>query len=188
MLDSEEYLHLAIHATKQGLHHFALEYLHKCLEQEPDNAAAIFLLAAEYAELGLLSRAIAGLKKSIEIDETLDMAYYQLALIYVQQENESEAYPLWQHLSLKSMDPAIREFATGMRLLSTSRSQAEFHFDKALSLPQHNEFLVKSMTSLLDRLHRMDSAYTTNTDGDSALSEILVNAYKDSSFNRDDTE
>lgn len=186
MLDSEEYLHLAIHAAKQGLHHFALEYLHKSLEQEPDNSAAVFLLAAEYAELGLFSRAIVGLKKSIEIDETLDMAYYQLALIYFQQGNEEAAYPLWQHLSLKSMDSVIQEFATGMCLHGSSRSQAEFHFDKALSLPQSNEFLTKSMSNLIGRLDGKNTANVINSN--SALSEILVNAYKDTSFNRDETE
>jgi tetratricopeptide (TPR) repeat protein len=189
MLDAEEYFHLAVHATQQGLHHSAMEYLYKCLEQEPENAHAIFLLAAEHAELGLYKRAIDGMKKSIKLDDKLDMAYYQLALLYLQQGNEMESYPLWQHLSLQSPDPAIREFSQGMLIFESAPKNAIAHFDKALSMPQQNDFLQKSMTRIIDNLKTASvNLAQQNTANDDTVSEILVNTYKESSFNRDDNE
>jgi tetratricopeptide (TPR) repeat protein len=189
MLDSEEYFHLALHATQQGLHHSAMEYLYKCLEQEPENANAIFLLAAEHAELGLYKRAIEGMKKSIELDDQLDMAYYQLALLHLQQGNEAESYPLWQHMSLQSPDPSIREFAQGMLIFESAPENALIHFDKALAMPQQNDFLQKSMSKIIDNLRAVSINFTKpSTASDDSVSEILVNTYKDSSFNRDDNE
>lgn len=189
MLDSEEYFHLALHATQQGLHHSAMEYLYKCLEQEPENANAIFLLAAEHAELGLYKRAIEGMKKSIELDDKLDMAYYQLALLYLQQGNEAECYPLWQHLSSQSPDAAIREFSLGMLAFESTPDNALIHFDKALVIPQQNDFLQKSMSKIIDNLRAVSVTLAkSNTANDDTVSEILVNTYKESSFNRDDNE
>ena len=190
MLDAEEYFHLALDATKQGLHHPAMEYLHKCLEQEPDNANAIFLLAAEHAELGLYKRAIEGMKKSIELDDQLDMAYYQLALLYLQQGEEAEAYSLWQHLSLQSPDPSIREFSQGMLIFESTPADALQHFDKALALPQQNNFLQKSMTGIVDNLRKtMEDTSVTKASPrqEDNVHEILINTYKDSLFDRDDS-
>jgi len=187
MLDSEEYFHLAVHAAQQGLHHSAMEYLYKCLEQEPENASALFLLAAEHAELGLYKRAIDGMKKSIALDHKLEMAYYQLALLYIQQGDTADAYPLWQQLAGHADDPVMREFARGMLLSDTDTLQALSHMDNALALPQQNDFLQKSIRNIADSLRAVsDARGQQHLHSEAAAHEILVNTYKDSSFTRDD--
>lgn len=189
MLDSEEYFHLAVHAAQNGLHHSAMEYLYKCLEEQPENANAIFLLAAEHAELGLYKRAIEGMRKSIELDDKLEMAYYQLALLYLQEGDAANAYSLWQYLSAHGIDPVLREFAKGMLLSETDPEKALGYLDKARAMPQLNNFLEKSMNEIADSL-RFVVASPRSADAlvDGAAHEILVNTYKKSSFNRDDNE
>lgn len=187
MLDAEEYLHLAIHATQQGLHHSALDYLHKCLEQEPENASAIFLLAAEHAELGLYKRAIEEMKKSISLNDKLEMAYYQLALLYMQQGDDSEAQPLWQHLADQSADESLQEFSKGMLLLTADSRQALMHMDQAQEKPHNNDFLRNSMASITDSIRTANiSISETQAKDDLPVHELFVNAYRDSLFNSDE--
>ena len=187
MLDAEEYFHLAIHATQHGLHHSAMEYLHKCLEQEPENAKATFLLAAEHAELGLYKRTITGMQKSISLDDKLEMAYYQLALLYMQQGETKESYPLWQHLSDESGDESLREFAKGMLLLDSMPPQALIHMDRAQELPHPNDFLRHSMASITDSVRNANrSLPEAQTELEPSVHELFVNAYKDSLFNSDE--
>jgi tetratricopeptide (TPR) repeat protein len=81
MLDAEEYFHLALHATSVTDRHACLTYLQEVLRQQPMHARAMSLLAAVHAELGLIERAIGGMEAALDLDEDLDPARFQLALL-----------------------------------------------------------------------------------------------------------
>jgi tetratricopeptide (TPR) repeat protein len=74
MLDAEEYLALAVHASSVKDHHTCLTYLDEVLRQQPSNASALFLRAVQHAELGLTTRALRGLEAALEINPGLEVA------------------------------------------------------------------------------------------------------------------
>ena len=73
MLDAEEYFHLALHASAMGDHHACMTHLEEVLQRQPRNARAIYLLAVQHAELGLLQRAVAGIKTALMIEPDLEL-------------------------------------------------------------------------------------------------------------------
>lgn len=187
MLDSEEYFHLAINATQNNQHHAALEYLHKCLELAPDNAQAIFLLAAEHAELGLYNRAIAGMEKCLALDPGIEMAYYQLALLYIQQGNNFDSRKLWQHLSENSSDQILKLFAQGMLVLDSDRPLAIDLITKAAEQETHNKALQQSVEKILaGLLTSVEVAAEKKSSDSEPLHPMFLNAYKQSSFEPED--
>lgn len=189
MLDSEEYLHLAIHATQNNQHHAALEYLHKSLELTPENPVAIFLLAAEHAELGLYNRAIEGMEKTIELDPNIEMAFYQLALLYLQQGMLEKCQPLWEHLKNESQEPCVKLFAEGMLMLDEDRANAIALINQAAETPTTNTFLQKSIESIRNNVTATlsDGEKTTSVEDSSEnIHALFLNVYKDSKFSSDE--
>jgi hypothetical protein len=99
MLDAEECFHLALHAGAMGDHHSCMTYLGEVLQRQPRNARAIYLLAVQYAELGLLHRAVAGIKTALMIEPDLELARFQLGLLLLFDNNEPvEAKGCLDHL------------------------------------------------------------------------------------------
>lgn len=188
MLDAQEYLHLAIHATQNNQHHAALEYLHKTLDLEPDNAQAIFLLAAEYAELGLYQRAIDNMEKSINLDPSNDMANYQLALLYIQLGRPDDSLPLWEHLNENAKDNSMMLFAKGIIELNSNKDSGINIINQAIEVAKNNAFLSSSMVTLRDLLTNDNTPTIKNDTNESTISSLMLNAYKDSPFKIDDDE
>lgn len=188
MLDAQEYLHLAINATQKDQHHAALDYLHKALDQEPNNAQAVFLLAAEYAELGLYQRAIENMEKSITLDPSIEMAYYQLSLLYIQMGRPDQSIPLWQHLSENAKDNSLMLFSKGMIELESNKENGISIISQAIEIASTNTFLNTSMTTLLNLLTESESQTKHAEAKDESISSLMLNAYKDSPFKIDNDE
>lgn len=187
MLDSEEYFHLAINASQNNQHHAALEYLHQCLELSPDHAQAMFLLSAEYAELGLYGRAITGMEKCLELDPGLEMAYYQLGLLYLQQGDPASSSKLWQHLSDNSKDLALLYFAQGMLLLETDHARGMDLIRQATEQETSNQAFQTSMINIMTRLLSAPENEAASAQQESEpMHPMFLNAYKHSSFEPDD--
>lgn len=112
MLDSNEYLHLALNANKANDHHAALLFLKHALEQAPDNYAALYLLAAEHAELGMHVRAAGELSALLEKNPAIDIARFQLALLYLQLNDTEAAKQHFSDLNKQERDPSLSLFST----------------------------------------------------------------------------
>jgi tetratricopeptide (TPR) repeat protein len=194
LLDSEEYLHLAIHATQNQQHHAALEYLHKCLEQEPENARGIFLLAAEYAELGLRKRAIEFMSKAIELDPSLEMAHYQLGLLHTQDGNFEDCREIWANLATSAQDPAIRLVSKGLAIIEAEYETGLNLVKEATQVDTSNSFLKSSIRNIYDNLigaHVNTSESKTVSEPTAALSTetnrvMFLDAYRKSDFQEND--
>jgi tetratricopeptide (TPR) repeat protein len=113
MLDAEESFHLALHASSVGQHHACTEYRKEILAQQPDNAPAIYLLAAQHAELGLHERAIRGMRAALAIEPGLEMARFQLGLLLLDLHRRPEASETFAALS-GSPDDELRIFSAAM--------------------------------------------------------------------------
>ena len=150
--DVEEYLHLAIHASSVGNPHACMTYLKEVLEQQPEHATALYLLAIQHAEIGLLERAISGLQAALAMKPELDIARFQLGMLLIDRRRPAEAKA--QLAALKGCrDPALRAYGEGMIALADNNLVlAREKLALGFSHPATNAALSVLMRRLLDGL------------------------------------
>ena len=158
MYDLEEYLHLALHANAQRDPHACIGYLKEALRIDPGNARAIYLLAIQHAEIGLLDRGIAGLTKVVALDPTFDIARMQLGLLMLDRGWAAEAHKLFT-VARASTDQALRAFAEGMMLAVDGQlADAAEKMKAGIALPSTNAALRTLMQDVLARLDKLKTA------------------------------
>ncbi|GGY84847.1 hypothetical protein GCM10011613_32370 [Cellvibrio zantedeschiae] len=183
MLDFEEYLHLAIHATQHNKHHSALEYLHRALSLSPDDARAIFLLAAVHAELGLYNRAIEGMERCISLDPNIEMAYYQLGLLYLQIGRKNDSNTMWVSLSTSLNVSPLKSFANAMLMIESDEPEGLRLLNQAAEMQSDNPALQGSIHTVIKLLSNEPSlAIKNGAKSEEAYNALFLNAYKESKF------
>lgn len=195
MLDSEEYLHLAINATQSNDHHSALNYLHKALEIEPTNAKARFLLGAQYAELGLTRRAISELEECLTLDSSVELASIQLAILYIAEARSTEAAQCLNSLIDQTSDKVLITFAEALKcLINEDQVSALELINQTLRLDISNQPLLRTIEKIRDQLTLIDTAPeapietqdTRAANSRVGLSSDILRAYEKPSFEDDD--
>ncbi len=176
MLDATEYLHLAIHASKDGNHHAALNYLNTALEQQPDNAAARYFLAAEHAELGLLDRAHAGMTQALELDPQMDIARFQLGLLNLQLQQVEQARTAFDYLQHRTQDLSLKWFASAYLDMLNEQPRNAVEKLKSGIADCTNPALKADMTRVLSSL--ADTAVAPKNDT-LAPPGVFLGAYRD---------
>lgn len=152
MLDAEEYLHLALHASSIRDHHSCLRYLYEVLRLQPQHGAARYLLAVQHAELGLGSRAVAGLKEALALDPGMDLARFQLGCMLQDLGRGEEAVEQFKMLRA-SRDEALRDYSEALIALG-AKDQVRAREKLALGLSRKpaNTSLATAMRRLLEYL------------------------------------
>jgi Flp pilus assembly protein TadD len=152
-LDDDELLHLAIEASRERRHGDAIAYLKQAVERSAGNYRAVYLLAAQYAQIGLNDRAIDGFRKALEIEPKLAPARFQLGLLLLVNGRADEALAAWQPLSeLPESDPFLH-FQRGLeKLCREDFAGAEESLKRGMALNQANPALNKDMQGVLDRM------------------------------------
>lgn len=174
VLDAKEYLHLAVNAINQNEHHAALNYLKEVLVLEPENANALYLLAAEHAELGLFDRAISEMEQALTIDPHIDMARFQLGLLYLYINQSDKAAGNFAFLSENTSIESLRTYAEGMIAICSDNLQIACEkLALGLSKGNDNPALKKDMQSLLDKLLNNPQNQTEGSEN----SSIYLGAY-----------
>lgn len=152
MLDAEEFLHLAIHASSAGQHHACLTYLKEVLQRQPDNGRAIYLLAVQHAELGLIDRAIGGMQAALVLEPRLEIARLQLGLLLLDRKKPADAKEHFAGL-YGSSDAALSMCAEAMSALADDDvAAAREMLGAGLSQTQPSPALAALMQRLLDAL------------------------------------
>lgn len=193
MLDAEEYLYLAINASKSGNHHASMEYLHKCIEMEPQNPQAIYLLAAEHAELGLFERAISGMETALAIDPGMDMASFQLGMLYSRNGQNDKAAELWTRIKEGSPDAALQMHSSAMlELLAENYQDALVYIKKGLMYEGDNPALGEMMRNLMVEASKKvsqhsdsEDASAENDDSQAKKPVVFLGAYKDKTLSEE---
>ncbi len=158
MYDLEEYLHLALHANAKRDPHACIGYLKEALRVDPRNAKAIYLLAIQHAEIGLIDRGIAGLTKVLSVEPTFEMARLQLGLLLLDRHRTTEARELFA-MSRASADPALRALAEGLALVADGHTATAAEKIRAgLAIPASNPSLQVLARGVLARLEQMPAA------------------------------
>ena len=97
--DSEELLHLAIHASLNGRIDDAIVKLKELLEVDPSNSNAHFLLAADYAEIKLFDKSRFHYREVLKLRPDMSAARIQFALLLTALDNLDEAAQVLEYFS-----------------------------------------------------------------------------------------
>ncbi len=153
MLDAREYLHLAINAMAREEHHAALNYIKEVLALEPENATALYLLGAEHAELGLYDRAIEEMEQALLLDSGIEMARFQLGLLYLKVDRLDDAIKAFNDVVEHSQADSLVAYASGLvALCEGDVPRAREKLALGLSGASDNPALKKDMQELLNNL------------------------------------
>jgi tetratricopeptide (TPR) repeat protein len=175
MLDAEECLHLALHASSVGNHHACMTYLKQGLQQQPGNARAIYLLAAQHAELGLLERAIGGMKAAIAIEPGLEIARLQLGLLLLDRNRGNEAREHFSALA-KASDHTLRLCSEAMMAVADNDSAVAGQKLSLAISQSSNRALSVLMQRLLEILSNAAAVDTDRPDGQE--NQVNLGAYR----------
>lgn len=169
LLDSEELLHLAMAAINAEQHPQAMALLKQGRQQDPDNALLLYLLAAEYAQVGMFDRAMAGMEAALALEPDLQMARLQLGLLYTARDRLTDARPLFERLRELSAEDALHWFGTGLlALLDEKPEDCRTALEKGISLNQSNPSLSADMQRILMQLWQDASPPAAQGTGDKA--------------------
>jgi tetratricopeptide (TPR) repeat protein len=192
LLDAQEYLHLAIQSSQEGLHQQAIEQLYHCLEINPDDAPALFLLAAEHAEIGMFERAIEGMEKALSLDPSINMASIQLGLLYTQNGDNEKALSTWDNLIENPNEPYFSLFSAGLiSLVNKDISEGIELLNKGLEANQLNQPLNDSVLNILsnfknpaimDDIDSEANIYEEQSTPEEDNNSIFLGAYKNNTL------
>ncbi|MNP11548.1 Tetratricopeptide repeat protein [compost metagenome] len=179
MLEANEYLHLAIHASQENNHHAALDYLERALRLEPDNPQVRYFQAAEYAELGLFTRAILCMAEVLELNPSMDLARFQMGLLYLKQQSPEQARGSFERLSANSLDESLRSFAHAyVSLIDEDLQVAIIKLERGLQACE-NPSLKDDMTRVLATLKPEYAPLTADLASAGDNAPVFLGAYRD---------
>jgi tetratricopeptide (TPR) repeat protein len=152
-LDDKELIHLAYEASRAQRHGDAIAYLKQAVAQSSTNFMAIYLLAAQHAQIGLTERAIEEFRQALAIEPRLTPARFQLGLLLVCNARVEEALAAWAPLDeLPDSDPFLH-FKRGMeRLTRDEFAAAEESLKRGLELNRVNPSLNRDMRGVLEQI------------------------------------
>lgn len=179
MFDIDEYLHLARHASSAGQPHACMTYLKEVLQLQPENAAAIHLLAIQHAELGLFARAVSGFRTALRIEPGWEAARFQFGLLLLEGNLLAEAKEQFAALG-GSSDQELRTCAEAMIAIAEHQPiVAREKLTAALSGKSANPALSSLMRRVLEKL--ADAQQPAAPPPDAQDNEIFLGAYRQKS-------
>ncbi|NIO20559.1 MAG: tetratricopeptide repeat protein [Candidatus Aenigmarchaeota archaeon] len=121
----------------------AITILKKMVEENPDDANALYFLGISYIKKNKFSNAIEALIKTTELSPSFPGAYHQLGICYRQQNELDKALQYYQIALELKPDSVDSLYNRGLILFELNRiEEALTHFEKALELkPDDPEFL-----------------------------------------------
>jgi tetratricopeptide (TPR) repeat protein len=187
ILDTEELFHLAIEAANNNETDKAIQYLKKSLETSPDNGAALYLLGAMHAEIGMYERAIAEMTRAVEIQPDLYTGHFQLGLLHITSGNIEAAKQTWSALDELGDQNPLYLFKAGLLALSENEFDACIEqLEQGISLNKENEALNNDMLRVIEdaKKAKQSAQDDDDNDDDASGSNILLSAYQRNEFDQ----
>ncbi len=169
-LDSPELLHLALEAANRDDHGAAISYLKQAIDlpqgeaaSSTDYAKLVYLLGAEYAQIGMMDRAQENMARAVELDPDLHTARLQLGLLLLTQAQPQQAVEVLAPLQSLGADSPFTHFANGLVYLTRDnvtdcRTSIERGMQLNIEHPRPNLALNDDMRKLLAALPGADVA------------------------------
>jgi tetratricopeptide (TPR) repeat protein len=178
-VDHEELLHLAIEASREQRHGDAIDYLKQAVERSGSNYKALYLLAAQHAQIGLTERAIEEFNQALAIEPNLPPARFQLGLLLLCNARVQEALEAWGPLEQLGENDPYLYFKRGMECLCRDDfTGCEQQLRRGMELNTANAALNGDMQRVLNDVaahlakHDLEKPVTGEQPG-----QILLNAY-----------
>ena len=152
-LDCKECFSLAIDSAKRNQHGEAVAYLKRCIELDPTEARAHHFLGAEYAQIGMIDRAVETLTRAVELDPSLYTAVFQMGLLHLTSARVDDAILVWKGLDGLSEEDPLQLFRTGLEALA--RDEFDYCREalrRGIAVNSRNPTLNDDMQLVLDRL------------------------------------
>lgn len=154
-MDSEELIYLSLRAMSASRDGNAMELLAALLEREPEHAQGNYLLAAQYAQLGMLGQAETYFRKAMILaGNHFPMPRFQLGQLLMVQGRSDEAVDVLLPLT-NALDPALRAYANAFIALAGQQvADAITALREGLQHPQSIPVLADDMRRLAADLER----------------------------------
>jgi len=154
-LDPDELLRLSLDAIKNNRDADAVVLLKTMLERDPGHNYAHYLLAAQYAQIGMFDRAEEGFRTVVTNEPALRIACFQLGQLLVMKGTLDEAKATFA--PLLAQDDALGAYARAMHAVADDNADdAVREIDIGLALPQDIPALAHDMKRVRDRLRNVD--------------------------------
>jgi len=150
--DSDKDLVLATRFAKQGDFEQAIVHLKSILASDPKHEVAVGMLAAIYAQIGLLDRAIDYYQRTLAINPQNVLARFQLGLTQLTAKRPREALATWKPC-LDQPGEFLAHFHSGLALLQLQKpAEARAMFAHAARRMPKAHALYPQLQDLLSRL------------------------------------
>lgn len=153
LFDAEELLHLSINLSAQQKFPEALACLKRAHKLEPKNASIVYFTAVIYAQLNLFERALGTMQQAVQMNPALDIAHFQIGLLFFTSGRVSEAIGAWQPLNRLGDEHPLYLFKSGLEALAREDFDAcRNYLKQGIVLNAENEPLNNDMRKILQRL------------------------------------
>jgi tetratricopeptide (TPR) repeat protein len=187
--DSEEHFFLALNAISEKAHDRAIDHLKEITSGEY-YSRAVYLLGAEYAEIGMYDRAKQSFQSIIDVEPLKEMVRLQKGLLHIFLDEQHEArLCLGQLVEVRNEASFIYWFAQGILVSLDSQNQKAIEcLKKGVELNEVNEPLNEDMRKYIEKLS-VSSPDVTATESSEKSKNIrteisnkfLLTNYKDES-------
>ena len=165
-LDAEELFSLGLQASEGGQHYEAVVQLELSLEKRP-HVKTYYLLAAEYAEIGMYLHAIKSMQTVIQLDPKFWVAYFQLGLLHLFQDQVTAAIQTWEVLQqLDDSDPFCLVGAGMIQLANNNFNDAIEYLEKGISCKTIDPYFNEEIVSILSKIQMAKNEIIPNKGND----------------------
>lgn len=149
-LDADELFQLAVAAIQNQQQEQSLSLLKRAVSLEPKHSKAVYLLGALHAQLGLYERAIEEISHALEQDPELQVARFQLGLLYLLSNQKDNAKKTWLKLAQLGQQHYFYWFQLGLLKIAEEDIQNGIDYlEKGMTLNQQNLALNKDMSQAI---------------------------------------
>ncbi|MDO9217955.1 MAG: hypothetical protein Q7U14_11830 [Lacisediminimonas sp.] len=146
----DELLKMALHAIRAGRHEQAIDLLTRACEASPYNGELLYLLAAEYAQIGLTMCACELMARAIELAPDLHIARLQLGMLHLSAGNAALGIKVISPLMTLLQDDWLGYFARGLVYLCQDEfAECRQMLERGISLNNANPALNSDMEKIL---------------------------------------
>lgn len=158
-LDNEELLRLSLSAIESDRDADAISMLKEIVARQPDHFQAVYLLAAQHAQIGMFDRAESEFRAAVEMAPDFPVARFQLGQLLAMSGRAEEARGILQPI-LEGRD-ALGAYSRAMVALAEERADVGLReIEEGLALPQPIPALANDMRRLSQSLREAEPERT----------------------------
>lgn len=151
--DVEELLHLGMKLTAQQRYADALACLKRAARLDPHNGTVTYFIAVVYAQINLYERALTTMKHAVQLEPGLDIAHFQIGLLYFTSNRLAEAIEAWRPLDRLGEEHPLFLFKAGLEALARDDfATCRRYLNRGIRLNATNEPLNNDMRAVLQRI------------------------------------